>query len=155
MWSCSIFVLCASSVVAASLQVDAQQQIVSESTRARSFIERSIFGPRSNVGLSERYDIQYEHLREEFLTTMDPGNPMVFSGSDGFAHLPRVDCLSPEASSAFDIAIVGAPFDLGVSYRPGARFGPPAARLSATRFNPTMGYRCVLDTLQGIDNMWG
>jgi Permease for cytosine/purines, uracil, thiamine, allantoin/Arginase family len=36
-----------------------------------------------------------------------------------FARLPRID----EVAAA-DVSIVGIPFDSGVSYRPGARFGP-------------------------------
>jgi agmatinase len=46
-----------------------------------------------------------------------------FAGPATFARLPRLD----EVSSA-DIVIAGAPFDSGVSYRPGARFGPAHVR---------------------------
>ncbi|WP_394768294.1 arginase family protein, partial [Lacisediminihabitans sp.] len=42
-----------------------------------------------------------------------------FAGPATFARLPRID----EVDRA-DIAVVGVPFDSGVSYRPGARFGP-------------------------------
>ncbi len=42
-----------------------------------------------------------------------------FAGPASFARLPRLDQV-PRA----DIAVVGVPFDSGVSYRPGARFGP-------------------------------
>lgn len=40
-----------------------------------------------------------------------------------FARLPRLD----EVGTA-DVAVVGVPFDSGVSYRPGARFGGNAIR---------------------------
>ena len=33
-------------------------------------------------------------------------------------------------TSANDIAVAGVPFDSGVTYRPGARFGPAAIRLA-------------------------
>ena len=46
-----------------------------------------------------------------------------FAGPDTFARLPRLQ----DISSA-DVAILGVPFDSGVSYRPGARFGPQAIR---------------------------
>ncbi|MER6877808.1 arginase family protein, partial [Amycolatopsis sp. NPDC000673] len=46
-----------------------------------------------------------------------------FAGFATFARLPRID----EVPSA-DVAVVGVPFDSGVSYRPGARFGPSALR---------------------------
>ena len=46
-----------------------------------------------------------------------------FAGLATFARLPRIDEV-PRA----DVAVVGVPFDAGVSYRPGARFGPAAVR---------------------------
>ena len=49
-----------------------------------------------------------------------------FMGPATFARLPRID----EVSN-WDIALVGAPFDIGTSYRPGARFGPIGIRNGA------------------------
>jgi agmatinase len=49
-----------------------------------------------------------------------------FAGPSTFARLPRLD----EVDSA-DIVIVGVPFDSGVTYRPGARFGPLAVRAAS------------------------
>ena len=46
-----------------------------------------------------------------------------FAGPETFARLPRLDQV--ERAS---VAIIGVPFDAGVSYRPGARFGPAAIR---------------------------
>ena len=46
-----------------------------------------------------------------------------FAGPATFARLPRID----EVADA-DVAVVGVPFDSGVSYRPGARFGPAHIR---------------------------
>ena len=46
-----------------------------------------------------------------------------FMGPATFARLPRIDEVSD-----WDVAIVGAPFDIGTSYRPGARFGPISIR---------------------------
>jgi len=46
-----------------------------------------------------------------------------FAGLSTFARLPRLDEV-PRA----DVAVVGVPFDAGVSYRPGARFGPASVR---------------------------
>ncbi|NLF05773.1 MAG: agmatinase, partial [Actinomycetales bacterium] len=42
-----------------------------------------------------------------------------FAGTATFARLPRLD----EVDRA-QVKVVGVPFDAGVSYRPGARFGP-------------------------------
>ncbi|WP_137120179.1 agmatinase [Segeticoccus rhizosphaerae] len=49
-----------------------------------------------------------------------------FVGPPTFARLPRID----EVARA-DVAVVGVPFDSGVSYRPGARFGPAHVRASS------------------------
>jgi len=46
-----------------------------------------------------------------------------FTGPATFARLPRID----EAGRA-DAAVLGVPFDSGVTYRPGARFGPSHIR---------------------------
>ena len=46
-----------------------------------------------------------------------------FQGPATFARLPRRD----EVTS-HDVAIVGVPFDIGTTYRPGARFGPAGIR---------------------------
>ena len=54
-----------------------------------------------------------------------------------FARLPRISDV-PGA----DVRIVGVPFDSGVSYRPGARFGPSHVRAASKLlrpFNPALG----------------
>ncbi len=60
-----------------------------------------------------------------------------FCGPATFARLPRFD----EVSRA-DVAVVGVPFDSGVSYRPGARFGPGHIRASSKLLR---GYNPVQD----------
>ena len=54
-----------------------------------------------------------------------------FAGPDTFARLPRLDDVSRA-----DIGIVGVPFDAGVSYRSGARFGPGAVRAGSKLLRP-------------------
>ncbi|CAJ2510103.1 Uu.00g060030.m01.CDS01 [Anthostomella pinea] len=72
------------------------------------------------------------------------GTDWAFSGISTFAHLKHVKCLTTP-SELYDIAIIGAPFDTAVSYRPGARFGPRAIRAASARqtsfrgFNPRAG----------------
>ena len=59
-----------------------------------------------------------------------------FAGAPTFARLPRLD----EVERA-DVVVWGIPFDSGVSYRPGARFGPAHIRESSRLlrpFNPTL-----------------
>jgi agmatinase len=54
-----------------------------------------------------------------------------FAGSGSFARLPEVDRVSD-----YDVAVLGVPFDNGVSYRPGARFGPMAVRQASRHLRP-------------------
>jgi agmatinase len=54
-----------------------------------------------------------------------------YAGSPTFARMPRLD----EVEHA-DVAVVGVPFDSGVSYRPGARFGPAHIRQSSRLLRP-------------------
>lgn len=58
----------------------------------------------------------------------------IFSGITTFARLPYARCLY-DKSVDFDIAFLGAPFDTGTSYRPGARFGPSGIRAGSRRLN--------------------
>ncbi|MCW2917841.1 MAG: Agmatinase [Actinomycetia bacterium] len=61
-----------------------------------------------------------------------------FAGSSTFARLPRVDEVSD-----YSVAVLGAPFDGGTSFRPGARFGPSAVRQASRNLRPA--YHSELD----------
>lgn len=64
-----------------------------------------------------------------------------FAGLTTFANLPYVHCLSSNKEvEPYDIAILGAPFDTGVTARPGARFGPLGIREGSRRISPAFGY---------------
>lgn len=72
--------------------------------------------------------------------TGEPGGPIGpvdatavprYGGPPTFARLPRID----EVERA-DVAVLGVPFDGGVSYRPGARFGPAHVRASSRLLRP-------------------
>ncbi|MGB4137208.1 MAG: agmatinase [Microbacterium sp.] len=60
-----------------------------------------------------------------------------YAGRDGFARLPRRDQVEHA-----DVLIAGVPFDSGVSYRPGARFGPNHVREASRLLRP---YNPALD----------
>ncbi|HEY1970388.1 MAG TPA: agmatinase [Pseudonocardia sp.] len=60
-----------------------------------------------------------------------------YAGFATFARLPRADQVERA-----DIAVLGVPFDSGVSYRPGARFGPAAIREASRLLRP---YHPALD----------
>jgi agmatinase len=98
-----------------------------------NFIQSSIFGPSS-------FDIDILNDPVTLAPTSKPVDLDQFGGLCTFARLDFVDCMKQENTGTFDIGIVGHPFDLGVSYRPGARFGPNGARQGARRISPSAGW---------------
>ncbi|KAL7312764.1 hypothetical protein PS15m_008491 [Mucor circinelloides] len=62
----------------------------------------------------------------------DPYTPS-FAGISTFAHLPYLQCWEEDANEDYDIAVIGAPYDIGVTFRTGARFGPSGIREGSKR----------------------
>lgn len=60
-----------------------------------------------------------------------------FASPPTFAGLPRLD-----QASDYQVGVVGIPFDSGVTFRPGARFGPEAIRAASRLMRP---YHVELD----------
>ncbi|CAN5770465.1 agmatinase [soil metagenome] len=60
-----------------------------------------------------------------------------YAGIATFARLPQL-----HEVAGYDIAVAGVPFDSGVTYRPGARFGPAAIRQASRLLKP---YHPALD----------
>lgn len=56
-----------------------------------------------------------------------------FAGISTFAHLPYLSCWEESANEDYDIAVIGAPYDIGVTFRTGARFGPSGIREGSKR----------------------
>ena len=82
----------------------------------------------------------FEELRIEAngnLGPIDSSRIPRYAGAATFARLPRLDQV-PRA----DVAVVGVPFDSGVSYRPGARFGANHVREASRLLRP---YNPALD----------
>ena len=59
-----------------------------------------------------------------------PAEP-AFAGIPTFLKLPYIATFEALAAEHPDAAIVGAPFDMGVTNRPGARYGPRAIRAAS------------------------
>ena len=80
-----------------------------------------------------------------------PANSLVsprFAGVKTFMRLPNV-----QTTENIDYAVVGVPFDTGVTYRPGQRFAPAAIREISSLVKP---YNLpqninVVDELSGVD----
>ncbi len=71
-----------------------------------------------------------------------------YAGLSTFAQLPRREDVADHA-----VAVVGVPFDSGVTYRPGARFGPACIRQGSRLlrpYNPALGI-APFRTVQVVD----
>jgi agmatinase len=67
----------------------------------------------------------------EPLGPVDPRQMPRFAGPSTYARLPGID-----AADRAGVAVFGVPFDSGVTYRPGARFGPQAVRQASRLARP-------------------
>ncbi|KZV94516.1 Arginase/deacetylase [Exidia glandulosa HHB12029] len=56
-----------------------------------------------------------------------------WSGLVSFARAPPLRCWGDDEDVAYDVAVIGAPFDTATSYRPGTRFGPNGIRQGSRR----------------------
>ena len=85
-------------------------------------------------------DPDAERPPERRPSPVGPLDPLVvprFAGPATFARLPR-----REDVDVCDVAVLGIPFDSGVTYRPGARFGPQGVRAGSRLLR---GYHPALD----------
>jgi agmatinase len=83
--------------------------------------------------------MQYTGGGDRPLGPIDPLQVPRFAGPATYARLPRIDEVE-----RCDVAVVGVPFDAGVTYRPGARFGPAAIRQASRlirAYHPGLGVR--------------
>jgi len=56
-----------------------------------------------------------------------------WNGLTTFAKSTPLRCFGDDEAIPFDVAVIGAPFDIATSYRPGARFGPNGIRQGSRR----------------------
>ncbi|GKZ18283.1 hypothetical protein AbraIFM66951_000841 [Aspergillus brasiliensis] len=91
-----------------------------------------VFPPVAAVHNPSSHQYQYPLAHED---TIDIVTGSQFSGLTTFANLPYLNCFVDDESTlnSYDIAFLGAPFDTGVTARPGARFGPKGIRLGSRR----------------------
>lgn len=77
-----------------------------------------------------------EHPGPEFRTTLPNARQFPrFAGVATFCRFPLIDAVPPY-QQPLDWALYGIPFDGGVTYRPGARFGPRAIRDASQYIKP-------------------
>lgn len=84
--------------------------------RRREWIERGL-----DLGLQAAPSIRDRDI-SLFSRGMDPQ----FAGISTFARMPYAEDV--RTLGEYDVAVVGVPFDMGTTYRSGARFGPEAVR---------------------------
>jgi agmatinase len=105
--------------------------------KRRELVERSL-----DLGLEAAASINDRNI-SLFSRGLDP----MFAGIPTFLKSPYVE--NVRDIGAYDVAIVGAPFDMGTTYRSGARFAPQAVRrISALydSYSPDLG----MDLLEEI-----
>lgn len=82
----------------------------------------------------------------DYVADLNPDLAPLYAGIITFAHLPHTQCFGLDPNTPkpeFDIAIIGAPFDTGVSYRGGARFGPSGIREGSRRIGTATSYSSI------------
>ncbi|OCF40443.1 agmatinase [Kwoniella heveanensis CBS 569] len=111
----------------------------------------ALVGLSAVLAVSAHGHHDHSHAQSHSSARVDPWNEkyantpdLSFSGVTSFAHLPHQKCLD-KPDAAFDIALLGVPFDSAVSFRPGARFGPYALRSGSRRQRPDRGYSSRLE----------
>lgn len=92
------------------------------------------------------FRLEQSELRadDEFGEFASEDLPYYADSRGSFEKLPWA--LDEQALRGADVAIVGAPFDEGVSSRPGARFGPRAIRMAPTAWSRSSGWSIQLRT---------
>ncbi|KAI9010575.1 agmatinase [Hyaloraphidium curvatum] len=86
------------------------------------------------------------HAPDDDLLAADDNNDILnprrqtYNGIATFAHLPLENCLRDGHLALYDIAVIGIPYDIAVSYRPGARFGPNGIRQGSRRIQEVNAY---------------
>ena len=65
-------------------------------------------------------------VNDRTISTFSRGHQPAFAGINTFLKAPFVEDVHEVGHH--DVAVVGAPFDMGTTYRPGTRFGPQAIR---------------------------
>ena len=136
---CSVLLLLLASAACKTHDVRTAQRVLGE---VPSFVQESIFRTPSRIQGAQKAT---EDLAGPVFNTFDDFTEDIpYAGIATFAHLNTTNCFSSDSDNAFDIGVVGAPFDLGVTYRPGARFGPAGTRMGSRRLSPSMAYRYAL-----------
>jgi agmatinase len=100
--------------------------------------------------MTDAPDFRLEHseLRgeDEFTEYMGSDLPYYSDWRGSFEKLPWATDDEALRAAGAHVAIVGAPFDEGVSSRPGARFGPRAIRMAPTAWGADYAWSIQLDT---------
>jgi agmatinase len=65
-------------------------------------------------------------VNDRTISTFARGGQPAFAGINTFLRAPY--CENAHDVSKYEVAVIGAPFDMGTTYRAGARFGPQAVR---------------------------
>lgn len=84
---------------------------------------------------------------EADLPLFSRGDTPSYAGIPTFLKAPYIE--DPNELKGFDVAFVGAPFDVGTTFRPGTRFGPESMR-SVSKLFKTYNFEQGVDLAQHI-----
>ena len=73
-------------------------------------------------------------VNDRTISLFSRGQQPAFAGINTFLKAPY--CENIRDVGKYDVAVVGAPFDMGTTYRAGCRFGPQAVRRISQRSAP-------------------
>jgi agmatinase len=79
-------------------------------------------------------------VQDRTISLFTRGEYPAFAGINTFTKAPY--CENIRDVGKYDVAVVGAPFDMGTTYRAGARFGPQAVRRSTMPTAPIWASTC-------------
>jgi len=75
-----------------------------------------------------------ESIEDRSISTFARGELPHYAGINTFLKAPYVEDVRD--AGKYDVAILGAPFDGGTTFRPGTRFGPQAIRRISALYTP-------------------
>lgn len=89
-----------------------------------------------------------ESISDRTISLFARGELPHYAGINTFLKLPFLENVSSVGD--YDVAVMGVPFDIGTTYRPGARFGPQAIRRISSLYTP-YNYEMGIDLRESLN----
>lgn len=89
-----------------------------------------------------------ESISDRTISLFARGELPHYAGINTFLKLPFLENVNSVGD--YDVAVLGVPFDIGTTYRPGARFGPQAIRRISSLYTP-YNYEMGIDLRESLN----